>query len=94
MAMASDHLRGRIDIRVANPSDEERLRLAASLADVPVTRFMLGASLERAGEIIGSHTTVPAAYFDQLIKALEAPAEVVPRLAAQSARPRRSTWLG
>ena len=90
----AEPLRGRFDIRVSDPIVEERLRAAAELTHEPVSRFILDAAQERADEVLAGQTEVPAAYFSELVRALEAPPESIPRIAAQAARPRRFTWRG
>jgi uncharacterized protein (DUF1778 family) len=71
----------RIEARV-EPATAERIRFATSLRHTSVSRFMVEAAAEKAEQVIAEagHTEVPSEYFDRLIDALDAPAEVIPAL--------------
>jgi uncharacterized protein (DUF1778 family) len=64
----------RIELR-AEPEEEERIRLAASLTNRSVTSFVLEAAAERAERTIAqaATTVVPTDFFDALHKALDMP---------------------
>jgi len=66
----------RIELRT-EPEQEERIRTAARLVNQSITSFMITAAIERADEVIAnwSTTTVSAEFFDDLLAALDAPAE-------------------
>lgn len=66
----------RIELR-AEPEQEERIRTAARLVNQSMTSFMVTAAVERADEIIAnwSTTTVSAEFFDEMLAALDAPAQ-------------------
>lgn len=85
----------RIELRAA-PASERRLRYAASLTRQSLSAFMLDAAMDRAERVIAEarETTVPAAFFDALWKALEAPPRPNRALARLAARPRRVRQLG
>jgi len=78
----------RLEFRVS-PEDRSRIKRAAELAGEPVGTFARSAAEERADRILREHeatTKVPAAFFDDLMAALDAPAEPSPALAAAAAR--------
>jgi uncharacterized protein (DUF1778 family) len=66
----------RIELRAA-PEQEQRIRSAAGLVNQSLTSFMLTAAVERADAVIAtwSTTTVSSEFFDQLLQALERPAQ-------------------
>lgn len=66
----------RIELR-AEPEQEERIRTAARLMNQSITTFVVTAAVERADEVIAtwSTTTVSVEFFDQLLAALDHPAE-------------------
>ena len=80
----------RIELR-AEPEQERRIRLAASLTNRSVTSFVLEAATECAERTISeaATTVVPAAFFDALYEALDAPAVPNEALARVARRPRR-----
>jgi uncharacterized protein (DUF1778 family) len=80
----------RIELR-AEPEREQRIRLAAELANQSMTAFVLDAATERADEVIAAAatTTVAADFFDALLAALDQPAEPNKALARAARRPRR-----
>jgi len=77
----------RLEVRV-RPESKALLERAAALAQVPVSDFVRTAAETRAQQLLDEHdatTTVPAGFFDDLMAALDAPAQ--PRGAlAQAAR--------
>ncbi len=82
----------RLEFRVT-PAHKARIERAAELAGEPVTVFARAAAEERAERILREHeatTTVPAGFFDDLIEALDAPAQASPALAAAAARSRET----
>jgi uncharacterized protein (DUF1778 family) len=67
----------RLEVRV-RPDTKARLERAAALAKVPVSDFVRSAAEDRAEQILLEHesqTTVPAEFFDDLLAALDAPAQ-------------------
>lgn len=66
----------RIEFR-AEPEQEERIRKAAQLASQSVSAFVVAAAVERADAVIAtwSTTTVSNEFFDQLLEALDQPAQ-------------------
>jgi uncharacterized protein (DUF1778 family) len=78
----------RLEFRLA-PADRVRIERAAELAGEPVTSFARAAAEERADRILREHdatTTVPAAFFDDLIAAMDAPVEPNPALVEATAQ--------
>ncbi len=80
----------RLEVRL-QPDSKARLERAAELAHVPVSDFVRSAAEERAEQVLREHdaqTTVPAGFFDDLLSALDAPAQANDALvqAAQRAR--------
>lgn len=66
----------RLEFRVA-PAVKTRLELAAELVDEPLGKFVRSAAEERANEILAAEqeTVVSPAFFDELLAALDKPAE-------------------
>ncbi len=67
----------RLEFRVTREG-KARLKLAADLAHVPLSDFVRTAAEEKADEVLRQHETltrVPARFFDDLLAALDAPAE-------------------
>lgn len=64
----------RIELR-ASARSARRIRYAAELAHQSMSSFMLSAAQERAEQIIATSktTVVPATFFDDMWKALDAP---------------------
>jgi uncharacterized protein (DUF1778 family) len=81
MAAATDRLGFRISHSV-----KERLEDAAQSLGMPLTEFVLDAAQDRAEEVLGAKTVVPADYFANLIDALNAPAQGNESLRAAGAR--------
>lgn len=79
----------RLEFRV-RPDTRDRIERAAELTHVPVSEFVRAAAEERADEVLRAQheTVVPESFFDDLIAALDAPAEpnAPLRRAAQRAR--------
>ena len=80
----------RLEVRV-RPDSKARLERAAALAHVPLSDFVRSAAEDRAEQVLREHdtqTTVPAEFFDDLLSALDSPAQPNKALsrAAQRAR--------
>ena len=63
----------------------------AALAHMPVSEFVRSAAEDRAEQVMAehdAHTLVPAEFFDNLLAALDAPAEPPPPLARGAERAR------
>lgn len=74
----------RIEVRVS-PEVKARIEDAASLGDTTVSNFVIAAATARADDVLRrheTHTTVPAAFFDDLIASLDEPAQANPALVA------------
>ena len=66
----------RLEVRV-HPGSKARMEYAAELAEVPLSDFVRTAAEDRADQVLQAHesrTRVPAAFFDDLLAALDAPA--------------------
>src|SRR5665213_419357 len=75
----------RLEVRV-RPDSKARLEYAAELANVPLSDFVRDAAEDRADRVLQEHesrTRVPAAFFDDLLAALDAPAQ--PNIALKDA---------
>ena len=73
----------RLEFRLPDES-KARMERAAEIARVPLSDFVRTAAEERAEAILREHEaalTVPAAFFDDLLAALDAPAKVNKKLA-------------
>jgi uncharacterized protein (DUF1778 family) len=80
----------RLEVRV-RPDSKARLERAAELTHVPVSDFVRSAAEERAEQVLREHetqTSVPAAFFDDLLAALDAPAARNDALARAAKRAR------
>lgn len=80
----------RLELRV-RPDSKARLERAAALAQVPLSDFVRSAAEDRAEQVLREHdtqTSVPAEFFDDLLSALDSPAQPNQALsrAAQRAR--------
>lgn len=78
----------RLDVRL-QPASKVRLEQAAELTNVPVSDFVRSAVEERVEQVLRDHdvqTTVPADFFDDLLAALDAPAEANAALARAAQR--------
>jgi len=79
----------RLEFRV-RPDCKSRIERAAEIVHEPVSEFARTAAEEKAERVIREHeatTTVPAAFFDDLLDALDAP----PRANAALARAARES---
>lgn len=82
----------RLEFRVT-PVNKAMIERAAQLSGEPVTAFARGAAEERAERVLREHdatTVVPAGFFDDLIAALDAPAQSNPALVAAGERLRET----
>lgn len=80
----------RLEFRL-RPDRKSQIERAAAIVDEPVSEFARTAAEEKADRILREHeatTTVPAAFFDQLFDALDAPASPNETLAEASRRAR------
>lgn len=80
----------RLEVRV-DPASKARLERAAELANVPMSDFVRTAAEERADQVLRDHetqTTVPAAFFDELLEALDSPVRPNDALARAAKRAR------
>jgi len=78
----------RLEVRV-RPESKSRVEHAAALLRVPVSDFVRSAVEERAAQVVAEHETytrVPATFYDDLIAALETPAEQSAALARAAQR--------
>ncbi|NMM22300.1 MAG: DUF1778 domain-containing protein [Phycicoccus sp.] len=67
----------RLEVRV-RPESKSRVEHAAALLQMPVSHFVRSAVEERAEQVLAEHeafTRVPATFYDELIAALQTPAE-------------------
>lgn len=67
----------RLEVRV-RPESKARLERAAALVQVPVSDFVRSAAEDRAEQVLrehDTHTSVPDGFFDDLLAALDAPAQ-------------------
>lgn len=88
MASKTDRLEARLTV-----SERRQIEQAAELAGESVSSFVVLAALERAEIVVTERATtvLPAAYFDELVAALDEP-DAAPRLeraARNAARKRR-----
>lgn len=73
----------RLQVRV-DPGTKALLERAASLLNVPVSAFVRTAAVDRADHVLREHdaqTTVPASFFDDLLEAVDGPAQPIEALA-------------
>lgn len=80
----------RLEVRV-RPESKARIEHAAALLDAPVSDFVRSAVEERVEQVIAAHqahTRVPAEFFDELLAALDAPAEASDALTRAARRAR------
>ena len=79
----------RLNLRVT-ATDRVLLERAAQLEGLSTSSFLIRAAAETAREVIArqQRISVPAEAFDRLVSALEAPAEVNPRMLEQLRRTR------
>jgi uncharacterized protein (DUF1778 family) len=71
-----------------DPERKDRLRMAAELSHVSLSKFVLDAATARADQVLADQrkTELPAAFFDEFFEAINAPAPEA--LAALAERPR------
>jgi len=76
----------RVEARIA-PDEHSRIKRAADLEHTSISSFMVAAAAEKADRVIAEHhtTTVPAAFFDELLAALDTPAVANPALSKAAA---------
>lgn len=86
MSVKSDRLEARL-----SADQRRRIEQAADFAGESLSTFVVSAAVDRADELIAAHTAtvVPSDYFDELLAALDEPAEPSPVLAAAAGRARR-----
>jgi len=79
----------RLEFRLADEA-KDRLALAAELVSEPVSEFVRHAAEDRAEQVLRDQreTVVPAAFFDELLAALDEPAVPNDRLARAAERAR------
>jgi uncharacterized protein (DUF1778 family) len=73
----------RLEFRLADES-KARMERAAEIVKVPLSDFVRSAAEERTEQILRDHDatlTVPATFFDDLLAALDAPAQANEHLA-------------
>lgn len=78
----------RLEVRI-RPESKARIEHAAALLDAPVSDFVRDAVEERAEQVMAEHkaqTRVPAAFFDDLLAALDVPTEASGALARAARR--------
>jgi len=65
----------RVEARIS-PAEHSRIKRAADLEHTSISSFMVAAAAEKADRVIAEHhtTTVTAAFFDELLAALDTPA--------------------
>ena len=80
----------RLEFRLPDES-KARMERAAKVAGVPLSDFVRSAAEARTDQVLREHDgaiTVPSAFFDELLAALEAPAQVNEHLAQAFRRSR------
>ncbi|MBK5288927.1 MAG: DUF1778 domain-containing protein [Acidimicrobiia bacterium] len=89
MAVKTERLEARV-----SPEERARLEWAARVAGTSVSTFVIDAAVDRAEVLIAAEmsTTVPAAYFESLLEALDEPddAPTLTRAARRMPRARRT----
>lgn len=80
----------RVEARLS-PDERRRIEQAAEIAGESMSSFLVRAAVSRADDVVAAHlsTIVPADYFDDLVAALDAPPDEMPRLAEAARRARR-----
>lgn len=82
----------RLEFRVT-PAHKAMIERAAQLSGEPVTAFARDAAEERAERVLREHeatTVVPAGFFDDLMMALDSPAQPNPGLVGAAERLRET----
>lgn len=89
MAVKSERLETR-----ASPEQRQRIEWAAAFTGTSVSAFIIDSAVQRADELVAEHSTtvVPAKYFDELLRTLDAPDEA-PNLAKASRSARRRSRI-
>jgi uncharacterized protein (DUF1778 family) len=80
----------RLEVRV-RPEAKAKIARAADLVNLPVSDFVRSAAEDRAEEVLREHesqTRVPAAFYDDLLAALDEPVRPSPALRRASRRTR------
>jgi uncharacterized protein (DUF1778 family) len=80
----------RIETRVS-PADRARIGDAAAARQESVARFVYRAALREADEVLGREvdvTRMPVAQFEELLAALDRPAQPIPELVRLASRDR------
>ncbi len=88
--MKRDELLERIETRVS-PEDRERIGAAARARHESVAKFVSRAALKEADDVLGREvdvTRMPVEQFDELLSALDRPAQVLPALTRLASRER------
>lgn len=88
--MKRDELLERIETRVS-PEDRERIGAAARARHESVAKFVSRAALKEADNVLGREvdvTRMPVEQFDELLSALDRPAQVLPALTRLASRER------
>ena len=72
----------------ADPGQVMRIRHASEILHTSMSRFIVDAATDRAEQVIAkaTFTSVPSAYFDSLLAALDTPPLVLPALARAAKR--------
>ena len=81
----------RLDMRL-RPEARAMIERAAAVLDEPVSEFVRTTVEQRAAQVLADHdarTRVPAAFFDEVLAALEAPASPRTRTRTRACRPAR-----
>lgn len=89
---------GRVDVHWPDERRTERLHVRVSLefkhlvedaareVGMSVSDFVVSTVRDRADDVLARRTVVPAAYYDELLAALDEPPQVVPELLAAMQR--------
>ena len=80
----------RLEVRI-RPEGKAKIALAADLVNLPVSDFVRSAAEDRAEQVLREHesrTRVPAAFFDNILEALDDPARPSPALQRAARRAR------
>ena len=80
----------RVEARLS-PDERRRIEQAAEIAGESMSSFLVTAAVSRADDVVAAQlsTIVPSGYFDDLVAALDSPADELPHLAAAARRARR-----
>lgn len=86
--MGQEDVLERIETRVSR-ADRERIGAAARARHESVAKFVSRAALKEADDVLGREvdvTRMPADQFEELLAALDRPAQVIPAIAREAAR--------